>query len=66
MVNIRLKKLIIEAELPQYRLGEIIGVHETRVSQIVHLRVRPTDEEKAKIAKALNVPVADIFPESDH
>lgn len=43
--------------------GDYLGVHETRVSQIVNRRIRSSKMEANKWAKALNCKVEDIFPE---
>lgn len=64
-VNTKLKTSIIMAGLSQYKVGEISRIHETRISQIIHGRAKPSDDEKKRISIALGVDVAELFPEEE-
>ena len=41
-----------------------IGVRYDRLSRVVHGRVRPTPEEMRQLAWRLQVPITELFPES--
>ncbi len=51
----------------QYVIALKTGIQQSKISLIENFLVTPREEEKQKIAKALNLTVKDIFPvEADH
>lgn len=50
-------------EMSQWKLAQESKVHQSRISLIENGLVEATEDEKKKLAKALNVPVSEIFPE---
>jgi len=58
----RLKELRKQRRLKQFMLATMAGINPTYVSLIETGSKNPTDEEKEKIARALNVKPAEIWP----
>ncbi len=47
-------------DITQWDLAADTGIHPTTLSHIERGKLEPTDEQKKRIAKALNMPVQDI------
>jgi transcriptional regulator with XRE-family HTH domain len=62
-MNWALKQTIGDKGTTQYEVGKRAGIHESRMSRIVRGHEDATDDEKKAIARALRVPVSQIFPE---
>jgi hypothetical protein len=61
-MNLRLRLAILSSPIrTQVRLGAQIGISEARLSRIVNGWVVPTDDERSRIAVALNEHQADLF-----
>lgn len=56
-INIEMAK----ANMTQGRLASLAGVPRPTLNQIISGRINPTDIEKSKIAKALNLSVDTLF-----
>jgi transcriptional regulator with XRE-family HTH domain len=62
-MNVTLKLAILSSPLrTQIRLGASAGIGEARVSRIVNGWSQPTDDERKRIAEALNRDAAELFP----
>jgi len=48
----------------QYVIALKTGIQQSRISLIENALIQPKEEEKKKIAKALGVPVQDLFDEN--
>ena len=48
------------SDVTQWDLAADTGIHPTTLSHIERGRLVPTEEQKKKIAKALNIPIEDI------
>ena len=59
--NFVLKDAIFRKGMRQTQVAEKARIHESRLSKIVRGWVEPSDDEKARIAKALKASVADLF-----
>lgn len=57
-----LKMELLGRREPQYALAARAGMSETRLSRIVQGRLQPTPAERKRIAEALGIPEADLFP----
>ena len=56
-----LKIEIIRLGLNQYELAQKVGIHETRLSQLIHGRARPTAGEKKLISDILGKDENELF-----
>ena len=61
----RLQIAILEAETTQREIADLIDMGERKFSDIVLGRRRPSEAERAAIAKALGRPVDDLFERMD-
>jgi DNA-binding XRE family transcriptional regulator len=61
-VNYR-RGLIIMKDGSICNAASALGIHESRLSRIIHGRVRPNQNEKRKIAWHLQKPISDLFPQ---
>lgn len=59
--NLKLKAEIVKTGMTQYRVSQIAGIHETRLSQIINGRAKPTDLEKQAISQILNKEPEELF-----
>jgi len=59
--NLRLKALIIERFGTQAEASLKFGMNEYRLSRVIHGRVKPTQEERRKIAWALQRRISEVF-----
>lgn len=64
MTTNRLKFYRRRKNWPQKKLAEISGISVVSISFIENHLVMPMDLTKAKLARALKVPVADLFPDT--
>jgi transcriptional regulator with XRE-family HTH domain len=58
-----LKAAIMTGGHTQKEIAELAEMHKNTLSGIVRGRVNPTASEQRAIAKALRVPISQIFPE---
>ncbi|MDD3579446.1 MAG: hypothetical protein PHW74_00330 [Desulfobacca sp.] len=63
-MNTELKAKIIQKFGRQFVFGRACGIREDRISRFIYGRATPTPEEKAIIAKMLQVQESEIFPEA--
>ena len=49
--------------ITQYDVAEAVGISQAKMSLIEQGRISPSQDEKVKIAKALEVPVEELWPE---
>jgi len=61
--NYYLKGLIYEADGTIIEFARAVNINESRLSRIIHRRVRPNQKEKQKIAWHLQRTIEDIFDE---
>lgn len=61
--NLRLA--IVESGLPQYKVGEKIGVDEFRFSRMVHGRQPISDDQKEQLAEILDKDIGHLFPKEE-
>jgi nucleotide-binding universal stress UspA family protein len=61
-MELRLKVKIVESGRKFYEVAQSLGWHPSKLSHIIHGAMKPSPEEKAMIAKELNVDVAVVFP----
>lgn len=65
--NVALKAALVRANkgrgFTQRDLAARVRIVETRMSQIMTGHVRPSLDEQRRIAKGLNVPVSEVFPQ---
>lgn len=59
--NILLKAAIFASGNPQREIARRAKMHETLLSHILSGRYTPDEDEKTRIAKALNAKVEDLF-----
>lgn len=59
--NVELKVAIIRTRKTQRRISAITRIPETRLSGIVRGLIPPTNIEKERLARAVRVPVEDLF-----
>ena len=57
-----LKKIRTLKELNQFQVAIASGVGQSRISLIENQYVKPRDDEKKRLAKALKTPVEKLFP----
>lgn len=57
-----LKMELLGRREPQYALAARAGMSETRLSRIVQGRLQPTQAERERLADALGVAEAELFP----
>ncbi len=60
----RLKVIRAEKRITQFRLALLSNITQSRLSYLENSLLAPTEEEKARLARALGVTVQDIFPEN--
>ena len=58
---LKLKMTIIRSGRRQYEVARAAGMPETRLSRIILGRIRPTSEERRRIAESLGVRDGEIF-----
>lgn len=63
--NSTLKTAIFLKRTTQTLVAQKAGVQESRLSRIIHGYVSPSDDEKRAIARALRLPVEELFPASE-
>lgn len=59
---------LFEAGIPQYRIAQRAGIDETRLSRVAVGRIKPTPDERRRIAAAVGKAEAELFedePASD-
>ncbi len=61
-MNLALKIAILHTGKTQADIAERLGISQTVMSQIVRGRVVPSEAEQKAIARALKVPISQIFP----
>ncbi len=61
----RLRVLRAEKEVSQLDVAMKAGLKEYRYWRIENRYVIPSEDERAAIAKALKVPIVDVFPEPE-
>jgi len=59
--NWAMEKALRDNGLEQGGLAKLAGIAEGTISNIKRGRMRPTDEEEKKIAKALKMPRGELF-----
>jgi len=64
-VNLALKMRILEKYRTQADFCQAVSIWPDKLSRIVHERIEPSEDEKQKIARALNCRVGEIFPEEE-
>jgi transcriptional regulator with XRE-family HTH domain len=57
-----LKIAIVRSDKLQYQVAKEIGVHESRMSQLVHGHRAPRRSEKKALARVLRTPEDVLFP----
>lgn len=60
--NYELKAAIITHHGTQVRFSQKVNIPELRISQIIHGRAIPTEDEKRIIAQELGIEVYEAFP----
>lgn len=61
-----LARAIFESQRKQIAIAKLAGIHETRLSKIVNGHVAATEDEQEALAKALELPRPELFPDSEH
>lgn len=64
-VNIALKIAILETGKRQFQIAKRARIVGSKFSNIINGRIRPTPDEKERIAKALRRQVEDFWPERE-
>jgi transcriptional regulator with XRE-family HTH domain len=59
----RLREFRVVRQITQFQLRLQTGIHQSKISFIENGLISPREDEKKKLAKALGVRVAEIFPE---
>lgn len=62
-MNKALKHAIVDSERTQRAIARRTRIDETRLSRIVKGELTPTERERAKLARHLQRPVSELFPE---
>lgn len=60
-----LQTAIFNSGQRQIVIAKKAEIHEPRLSKIANGHVEATDDEKRRIARALRLPVSDLFPDSN-
>lgn len=64
MVRLRLKEVLEQKQISQSKLSRMADVHMNTIQAIIHNPYRGVElETLLKLAKALNVPVTDLYEE---
>lgn len=63
-LNVALKIAIVESGKKQRRIASLTRISEPRLSHIVRGRIEPNDDERARIARVLERPVDQLFPDT--
>ncbi len=58
----RLKETMSKRDLTQQKLAELVGVGQPAISNMLNRECRPQQRTVEKIAEALGVPVAELWP----
>ena len=61
-MNKILRSAFIEEDRKIYEVEREADLPQSKLSKIIHQVVEPTEDEKARLAKALRRPVSDLFP----
>ena len=61
-MNLALKFAMVESGRSQRAIAQAVGMHATKLSQILHGWRVPSDDERKAIAKVLKRKVSDLFP----
>ncbi|MEW5804083.1 MAG: helix-turn-helix transcriptional regulator [bacterium] len=64
MTSVEIKILLLKRGIRQDELAESIGVHPSAISQAIN-RLRRQAPTKEKIAKYLNIPMNELWPEEE-
>jgi transcriptional regulator with XRE-family HTH domain len=60
-----LARAIFELQATQIRIAKRAGLAQSRLNQIVKGHVEANEKEKRAIARAINRPVAELFPPAE-
>ena len=60
-MNLRLKFSILKSGLSQIQIARITKIQESKLSKIVNGHIEPSEDEKRRVARALNVNMTTIF-----
>ena len=61
----RLREIRVVKRISQFRLRLSTGIHQSKISLIENGLVQPREDEKKKLAKALNAKVEEIWRAGD-
>lgn len=64
-MDLRIKDILKEKKVTAVSLAETVGMAQPSMSNIVNGKVMPSVETLERIAKALNVPFADLFTQPE-
>ncbi len=62
-VNFELKRRIMEKFGTQRKFAEVVGYHESHLSEVIRMREDPDDETKRQWADLLGASVEELFGE---
>lgn len=63
-INMALKLAIVRSGKSQREIAQFAGIGEVRLSGFVQRRLKPSDDEKARLARILGRRVERLFPRS--
>jgi len=64
-MNVALKSAIVSTGLRQYKIAQMLNMHESQLSKIV-TGIRPArEDEKKQIAELFEMPVDSLFPQNN-
>ena len=61
-MNSRLREIRVVKRVSQFQLRLMTGIHQSKISMLENGLIAPREDEKKKLAKALNVKIEEIFP----
>lgn len=63
-MNLALKHALVDYPGHAYKVAENTGILYTSISKFISGVQKPTDEQKQALAKELNKPVKELFPQN--
>ena len=65
MSKIRARREALQVAFSQHHLAKLTKIPQTKISLIERELVNPTPEERERIARALQCPATDLWPEAE-
>ncbi len=63
-INVALKVAVVQSGRRQLAIARLAKINEVRFSKIICARVEATEDEMQRLAKVLDAPVDQLFPDA--